>query len=88
MTNEEFDNRLDAYNKHKQDITAKNVLFAFAKFKRLSWSDFVDENIFENIAGENERSRQLRNVLADLIKDGSIVPIDTVWPTWEYNLTT
>ena len=52
-----------------QEITKQPVLKVFQEEKRISWDDFAEKEIFFDIKG-NDRDIQLRNVLADLIKEG------------------
>ena len=57
-----------------QEITRQSDLKAFQEEKRISWDDFAEKEIFFDIKG-NDRDKQLRNVLADLIKEGLIMPV-------------
>ncbi|HLL42087.1 MAG TPA: hypothetical protein VK369_03065 [Segetibacter sp.] len=50
--------------------------------KTLAWDDFTEKEIFFDIGPGNERSIQLRNVLADLTKEGLIMPVHGIRPAW------
>jgi hypothetical protein len=56
------------------EIPKQSVLKVFQEEKTLSWDDFAEKEIFFDIKG-NDRDIQLRNVLADLIKEGLIMPL-------------
>lgn len=62
-------------------ITKHSILKAFQEEKTLSWDDFTEKEIFFDIK-DNERSIQLRNALADLIKEGLIMPVHGIRPAW------
>ncbi|TDH18070.1 hypothetical protein EXU57_24425 [Segetibacter sp. 3557_3] len=64
-------------------INYTTVLNAFQEHGRLSFFDFRDKAVFENIEGDNQRTLQLRMVLAELKRSGVIVTIDSVIPQWE-----
>jgi len=61
------------------EITEQSVLKVFQEEKRISWDDFAEKEIFFDIKG-NDRDIQLRNVLADLIKEGLIMPVHGIRP--------
>ena len=63
------------------EVTKQSVLKAFRQEKRISWDDFAEKEIFFGIKG-NDRDIQLRNVLADLIKEGLIMPVPGIRPAW------
>ena len=63
------------------EITKQSVLKVFQEEKRISWYDFAEKEIFFDIKG-NDRDIQLRNVLADLIKEGLIMPVHGIRPAW------
>ena len=63
------------------EITKQSVLKVFQEEKSISWDDFAEKEIFFDIKG-NERSIQLRNVFADLIKEGLIMPVHGIRPAW------
>ena len=63
------------------EITKQSVLKAFQEEKRISWYDFAEKEMFFDIKG-NDRDIQLRNVLADLIKKGLIMPVHGIRPAW------
>ena len=63
------------------EITKQSVLKAFQEEKRISWDDFAEKEIFFDIKGK-DRDIQLRNVLADLIHEGLIMPVDRIRPAW------
>jgi hypothetical protein len=62
-------------------MTEQSVLKAFQEEKRISWDDFAEKEIFFDIKG-NDRDIQLRNVLADLLKEGLIMPAHGIRPAW------
>ena len=59
----------------------QSVLKVFQEEKRISWGDFSEKEIFFDIKG-NDRDIQLRNVLADLIEEGLIMPVHGIRPAW------
>lgn len=61
------------------EMTKQSVLQAFQEEKTISWDDFAEKEIFFDIKG-NDRDIQLRNVLADLIKEGLIMPVHGIRP--------
>ena len=63
------------------EMTKQPVLEAFRQEKSISWDDFAEKEIFFDIK-DNERDIQLRNVLADLIKEGLIMPVHRIRPAW------
>ena len=65
-----------------QEITNQSVLEAFRQEKSTLWDDFSETKIFFDIGPESERSIQLRNVLADLIKEGLIMQMNLIMPAW------
>ena len=62
-------------------ITKQSVLEAFRQEKSILWDDFSEKEIFFDIKG-NDREIKLRNVLADLIKEGLIMPVHGIRPAW------
>ena len=64
-----------------QHITKQSVFKAFQEEKTISWNDFTEKEIIFDIK-DNERSIQLRNALADLIKEGLIMPVHGIRPAW------
>jgi hypothetical protein len=63
-----------------QEITKQSVLKSFQEEKTLSWDDFSETKIFFDIGQEGGKSTQLRNALADLIKEGLIMPVHGILP--------
>ena len=64
-----------------QEIKKQSVIKVFPKEKSISWDDFAEKEIFFDIKG-NDRDIQLRNALADLIKEGLIMPVHGIGPAW------
>jgi hypothetical protein len=64
-----------------QEKTKQLDLQAFQEEKRISWDDFAEKEIFFDIK-DNDRDIQLRNVLADLIQEGLIMPVHGLRPAW------
>ena len=64
------------------EITKQSVLKVFQEEKTLSWDDFAEKEIFFDIKG-NDRDIQLRNVLANLIKEGLIMPVHGIRLAWK-----
>ena len=62
-------------------MTKQSVFKVFQEEKTISWDDFAEKEIFLDIKG-NDRDIQLRNVLADLIKEGLIMPVHGIRPAW------
>ena len=62
------------------EITKQSVLTAFREEKTISWDDFTEKEIIFDIGPESERSTHLGNVLADLIKERSIMPVHGILP--------
>ena len=63
------------------EITKQSVLKVFQEGKTISWNDFSEKEIFFDIK-DNDRDIQLRNALADLIKEGLIMPVHGIRPAW------
>ena len=69
------------------EITKQSVLKVFQEEKRISGDDFAEKEIFFDIKG-NDRDIQLRNVLADLIKEGLIMPVYRIRPAVQFKFST
>jgi hypothetical protein len=63
------------------EIIKQSVPKSFSARKKISCYDFAEKEIFFDIKG-NDRNIQLRNVLADLIKEGLIMPVHGKRPAW------
>lgn len=63
-----------------QEITKQSVLKVFQEKKQISSYDLYHEIFF--IGHNVERSNHLENILAELIKEGIIMPTMVMHPSW------